>query len=254
MHHWNFGLMVFACIFGTALLGLYGRALLPANHLTDGSIGVIKLATGMVATMAAMLLGLLISSAKSSVDTLNAAVTHDAANVILLDRVLAQYGPQTLEIRTLLKKRVVMGIHIITSRDSGQLANLHSPEIYRSDASFQRELADLAPQSDLQRRLQAHAIDIADSAFALRELAALQTAKATPTPLLVTLVFWLCIVFGAFGLCEPPNMTIIAALFLGALSTTIAILLILQMNSPLDGLITISVTPLREALTLLGES
>jgi len=253
MHHSSIALIVFACVFGSAMFGLYGRTLVPEHHLSDDSISVVKLATGLIATMAALLLGLLISSAKSSVDTLNSEVTHDAANIILLDRVLAQYGPEAQEARVLLRQRVAKGIEIVASHDPAKLASLHSPEAYSRDAYFVRKLMELNPQNDLQRRLQTHAIEIANNSFALRELALLHTAGTTPTPLLVTLVFWLCIIFGAFGLFAPPNATITLALFLGALSTTIAIYLILEMNTPLEGLITISLTPLREALAVLGQ-
>ena len=253
MHHLSTALIIFACVFGSALFGMYGRRLLPEHHLSDNSISVVKLATGLVATMAALLLGLLISSAKSSLDTLNSEVTHDAANVILLDRVLAQYGPEAREARVLLKQRVATGIEIIASHDPAKLARLRSPEAYARDAYFERKLMQLNPQNDLQRQLQAHAIEIANTSFALRELALLQTVGSTPTPLLVTLVFWLCIIFGSFGLFSVPNATITLALFLGALSTTIAIFLILEMNTPLDGLITVSLTPLRETLVVLGQ-
>ena len=90
MNHISVALIIFTCVFCSALLGLYLRPLLPQHHLDDDSMGVVKLATGLIATMAALVLGLLISSAKNSFDMVNASVTHDAANVILLDRKLAQ--------------------------------------------------------------------------------------------------------------------------------------------------------------------
>jgi hypothetical protein len=253
MHHLSVALIVFACVFCSALLGLYIRTLLPENHLSDDSIGVVKLATGLIATLAALVLGLLISSAKTSFDTVNAEVTHDAASIILLDRVLAQYGPQAQEARALLKQRVAVGVEIIASRDPARLASLHSPEAYRRSESLQRKLMELTPQNDIQRQLQARAIEIADNVLAVRELGLLQAAGTTPTALLIALVLWLCIIFGAFGMFAAPNATVSIALFLGALSTSIAIFLILEMNTPLDGLITISLSPMREALNVLGE-
>ncbi|WP_207002397.1 bestrophin-like domain [Trinickia mobilis] len=253
MHHLSVALIVFACVFCSALVGLYLRTLLPEHHLSDDSIGVAKLVIGLIATMAALVLGLLISSAKSSFDTVNAEVTHDAADVILLDRVLAQYGPETQEIRGLLKHFVANGIQQIASGDPAQLATMHSPEALKRGEYLERKLVELSPQNDLQRRLQARAIDLADTAVAVRELGLLQASGSTPTPLLITLVLWLCIIFGAFGLFTPPNATVIIALFLGALSTSVAIFLILEMNTPLNGLVTISLSPMREALAVLGQ-
>ena len=132
MHHLSIAVIVFACVFGSALLGLYLHSLLPERHLSDESVGVIKLTIGLIATMAAIVLGLLISSAKSSFDTANAAVVRDATDIILLDRTLAQYGPETQEIRTLLKQFIARGIQKATSGDPDQLASMRSPDELRT--------------------------------------------------------------------------------------------------------------------------
>ncbi|HEX7907813.1 MAG TPA: hypothetical protein VF534_06950 [Paraburkholderia sp.] len=253
MHHLSVALIVFACIFSSALLGLYLRTRLPEHHLSDDSIGVVKLAIGLIATMAALVLGLLISSAKSSFDTVNAEVTHEAANVILLDRVLAQYGPETREIRGLLKQIVTTGLQQVASGDPSQQARMQSPEALKRGEYLERKLEELSPQNDLQRRLQARAIEMTGNAVAVRELGLLQAAGSTPTPLLITLVLWLCIIFGAFGLFTAPNATVTIALLLGALSTSGAIFLILEMNTPLEGLVKVSLSPMREALAVLGQ-
>jgi hypothetical protein len=207
----------------------------------------------LIATLAALVLGLLISSAKSSFDTANAAVVRDAAEIILLDRTLAQYGPETQEVRALLKQGVANGIQKVTSGDPDQLASMRSPAELRRGENIQRRLAELSPQSETQRRLQAHAIQIAGEVLAMRELALLQAAGSTPMPLLVTLVLWLCIIFGSFGLIASPNTTVATTFFLGAVSTSIAIFLILEMNTPFGGIIAVSLAPVREALTMLGQ-
>ena len=253
MHHLSIVVIVFACVFGSALLGLYLHALLPERHLSDESVGVIKLTIGLIATMAAIVLGLLISSAKSSFDTANAAVVRDATDIILLDRTLAQYGPETQEIRTLLQQFIARGIQKATSGDPDQLASMRSPEELRRGENIERRLAELSPHSEAQRRLQAGAIQIAGEGLAMRELALLQAAGSTPMPLLITLVLWLCIIFGSFGLFTSPNTTVTTTFFLGAVSTSIAIFLILEMNTPLGGTIAVSLAPLREALTMLGQ-
>jgi hypothetical protein len=253
VHHLSVALIAFACVFCSALLGLYLRTLLPEHHLGEDSIAVVKLATGLIATMAALVLGLLISSAKSTFDTVSAQVTHEAADVILLDRVLAQYGPETQEIRGLLKQIVAAGLQHVASADPAQLARMRSPEAIERGEYLERKLEELSPQNDMQRRLQARAIEMAGNAVAGRELGLLQAAGSTPTPVLIILVLWLCIIFGAFGLFTPPNATVTIALLLGALSTSGAIFLILEMNTPLEGLVTVSLSPMREALTVLGQ-
>ncbi|WP_459710647.1 bestrophin-like domain [Paraburkholderia sp. 2C] len=246
-------MIAFGCVFGSALLGLHIRTLLPGQHLSDDSIEVVKLATGLIATIAALVLGLLISSAKTSFDTVSAEVTHAAANIIILDRVLARYGPETQEIRGSLKQVLTTGVQKITSGDPAQLKDMYSAEAHQRGEYIERRLSELSPQNDSQRRLQARAIEMADTVLAVRELGLLQAVSATPPLLLAALVLWLCIIFGTFGLFTQLNGTVVTALCLGALSTSVAIFLILEMNSPLEGMITVSFAPMRAAIAILGQ-
>ncbi|HEY1234692.1 MAG TPA: hypothetical protein VGH22_15040 [Candidatus Binatia bacterium] len=103
-------LIVFACVFGGAMLGLLLRAVLPQHHLSKETQDIVKLGMGLVGTMAALVLGLLVASAKGSYDAQSAEVTQLAANVALLDRVLARYGAETKEMRAFLRAAVIRGI------------------------------------------------------------------------------------------------------------------------------------------------
>lgn len=251
--HLEIALIVFACVFSSALLGLYVRTILPEHHLSDESTGVLKLAVGLIATMAALVLGLLISSAKTSFDTVNGELVGNAASIILLDRVLAKYGPETKEVRDLLKQRVALAIETIASAEPAQIAKLRGIEALRRAESLQLKLEELSPRSDAQRQLQARAVQIANEALAARQLTMLQAVGSTPAPLLICLVLWLSIIFCAFGLFAPANVTVVVGLLLGALSTSGAIFLILEMNTPLAGVVTVSLAPMREALAMLGQ-
>ncbi len=86
-------LIAFACIFGGTLLGMFLRTILPGHHVSDESKDAVKLGTGVIATMAALVLALLIASAKGNYDTMSSDLRQASARVILLDRVMAQYGP-----------------------------------------------------------------------------------------------------------------------------------------------------------------
>ncbi|MBB5460289.1 hypothetical protein [Paraburkholderia sp. Cpub6] len=253
MTHLFITLIVFVCVFGSALFGLYLRGVLPAHHLSDDSIGVVKLATGLIATMAALVLGLLISSAKNSFDTLNSELVHNSANVISLDRALAHYGSQAQEIRDLLKKSYGQQVQMLASGDPSQRVILGGPKAVIRAEEVQRKLEDLSPTNAEQHQLQARAIQLADEILAVRWLALLQAESSTPIPLLIALVLWLSIIFGAFGLFAPFNGTVIATLFLGALSTSGAIFLIEEMSTPLDGMIGLSIAPMHAAFALLGQ-
>ncbi|MGW8461617.1 bestrophin-like domain [Pseudomonas sp. CLCA07] len=246
-------LIAFACVFGSALLGLYIQKLLPEHHLSDESIAVVKLATGLIATMAALVLGLLISSAKVTFETTSTELTVNAAKVFQFDRVLARYGPETQDIRAVLKRNYATVIELVASHDSATISQLDSPEaISRSDA-LRQQIDDLKPGNDSQRALKARAQQIADEVLAARWLTLLQAHGSIPVTLLIILVAWLSVIFGAFGVFAPNNGTVIAAFLTCALSASAAILLIQEMNRPLDGLIGVSVEPMRDTLSRLGQ-
>ena len=104
--------IVFACVFSSGLFGLFVRAFLPNHHLSDDSTGVVKLGTGLIATLAALVLGLLIASAKTSFDKIKDEVTQAAVKIVQLDRALAHYGPETKEARDLLRGAVASAIEL----------------------------------------------------------------------------------------------------------------------------------------------
>jgi hypothetical protein len=110
-------LILFACIFGPALLGLFLRGVLPEQHLRADSKDAVRLGMGMIATMAALVLGLLVASAKNFYDTQSSELTQLSANVILLDRLLARYGPETKEARDLLRGAVARALDLMWHRD-----------------------------------------------------------------------------------------------------------------------------------------
>jgi hypothetical protein len=152
-----------------------------------------------------------------------------------------------------LRRSFEQQIQILASGDPAQTARLGSAEAVARVEDLQRRLDDLSPATAKQHELQARAIQIADEIQSVRWLAILQAQGSTPIPLLIALVLWLSIIFGAFGLFAPFNGTVIATLFLGAVSTSGAIFLIEEMNTPLDGLIRLSLSPLRAALAILGQ-
>jgi hypothetical protein len=93
------GVISAACIFGGALIGLWLQRLLPKHHLNKESQDVMKLGAGVIATVTALVLGLLVSSAKSSFDAMNTRITQTSATIIIFDRTLAEYGPEAKNVR-----------------------------------------------------------------------------------------------------------------------------------------------------------
>lgn len=242
-------LTAFACVFGGALLGIVLRATLPPDHLSADSKDVVKLSMGLVATLSALVLGLLIASAKGSYDTQSNDLTEMSAKVVLLDRVLAHYGPETKETRNLLRAAVVgildqMGSNISSSR-------LKAPS-GGADVLLDK-IQELAPEDDRQRSLQAQALSIVLGLGQTRWLQDAQEVTSVSMPLLAVLVFWLTIIFISFGLFAPANGTVVSSLVVSALSVSAAIFLILELYTPYSGLIKVSSAPLRVALAHLGQ-
>jgi hypothetical protein len=245
--------IAFACIFGGALLGMFFRIVLPEHHLSADSKDVVKVGMGLIATMAALVLGLLTGSAKSSFDTQDAELKQMAANVILLDRTLAHYGPETKNIRDQIKRAITYKL-AMTWPEDGSAARTDLSETTPAVEGIEDAIRALSPQNEVQRALQSRELQISDSLLQTRWLMfGQQAGNAIQTPLLVVLVFWLAALFASFGLFAPRNATVIAVLCVSALSVSGAILLILEMNQPFQGLVKVSSAPLRYTLAHLGQ-
>lgn len=242
--------IVFACVFGGALLGIALRALLPTHHLTTESRDVVRLGMGLIATMSALVLGLVIASAKSSYDAQRNELTQLSANVILLDRAMAHYGGETKEARDLLRRTVVAVLARMWPEDGSPPA---PPHVFAGSETFFDQLQKLSPQNDAQRSIKAQALAISVDVARTRWLLIEQRGSSIPVPFLVVLVSWLTILFVSFGLFAPRNTTVTVTLLVCALSVSGAIFLILQLDRPFEGLIQISSAPLRNALMLLGQ-
>lgn len=253
MNHVVIAFIAFIVVFGSALACSYLGAVLPRHHLSDESTSVVKLATGLLATLAALVLGLLISSAKGSFDTTNGEIVRSAVDVVRLDRVLARYGPETHDIRDHLKRMTAASVALLASGDPVILERMTDPEAIARTEDFQRQVENLSPRNAAQSQLQAKALQIVDEVFTARWLALLQERSSIPIPLLVVLVLWLAIIFGTFGLFAPRNGTTVTVLFMGAVSAAGAIFMIMEMNTPLDGVIRVSLGPMRGALAILGQ-
>jgi hypothetical protein len=243
-------LVTLAVVFGGALLGMALRAILPENHLTGDSRDVVKLGMGLIATMAALVLGLLIASAKTSFDTQSAELTEMSSKMVLLDRILAHYGPDAQDARAVLRSSVAEALDSVSSNNAGGVVQYGSTV---SGEILYDKIQRLSPKDDAQRSIQSQALNIMIGLGQTRWLLAAQRSNSVSEPMLVVLVSWLTIIFISFGLFAPRNLTVIVSLLVSALSVSGAIFLILEMYSPYAGLIHVSAAPLRAALAHLGQ-
>jgi hypothetical protein len=225
--------IAFACVFGGALLGMFLRGVLPEHHQSADSKDVLKLLLGLIGTMAALVLGLLIATAESSYATRSSEFTQMSANIILFDRVLAHYGPETKDARALLQRSVARGLHRIQPENGAPPAKF-DPTAAGAEILYDK-IQQLTPQNDAQRSIQAQALTMAINLAQTRWLLFEQSGSSIPMPFLVVLVFWLSVIFTSFGFFAPRNATVVVALLLGALSVSAAIFLILELAQPFPG-------------------
>ena len=238
--------LIFVLTLGGILVGELLRRTLPKHHLSKDSQDVVRLGVGLIATIAALVLGLLIAAAKSSFDTQSTQVTQITADIILLDNLLAQYGPEGRPIRE--KIRSIIGPfadHLWREREA------RAAKPFEFDASSEKtylEIQALSPQNDLQRSLQTRAAQLSTDLVQTRLILFAESDNAIPTPFLAILVLWLIIIFASFSLFSALNATVFTCLSLFALSASCAIFLILELSHPFSGLMMISSAPLRHAL------
>jgi hypothetical protein len=239
--------VIFLLVLGGIYIGTALHRALPESHLSKETQDVVRLGAGVTATIAALVLGLLIGGAKSSFDTRSTQVKQLTANVILLDNLLAQYGPEA----TPLRKGLRSALNPIADRLWHEKI---TTEPFAANSEGERlyvAIYSLSPQNEIQRSLQARAVQVANDLAQTRLLLFVETGNQIPIPFLAILAFWLFVIFLSFSLFSDLNATALVFLCVFGLSASCAIYLILELNEPFSGLMMISDIPLRNALAPL---
>lgn len=242
--------IVFAVILGGTVLGMLLRSRLPEHHLSTESKEVIRLATALVATLSALVLGLLVASTRGSYEQTSGQISRMTVDAVVLDWLLAEYGPEATPLRRDLRQTIGAMADSIWRPDPRVAGPFHANGA--SESAYYK-IQELVPRDAVQRGLQARAIQVATDLAQTRLLLFAQPADAISTPFLMVLVLWLALIFTSFAIFAPPNGTVATVLFVCILSASSAIFLILEMGSPFDGLMRISSEPLRNALGPLTE-
>ena len=231
---------------GGIFLGTLLRRALPRHHLDEHVKDVVRLGVGLIATIAALVLGLLIAAAKGSFDTQTSHLRQITANLILLDNILSQYGPEARPVREQIRSTVgPFADRLWREKQAGQSGP------FETDGTAEQvhlKIQKLSPHDDVQRSLHSRAVQVSNDLAQVRFLLFVESENLIPIPFLAILAFWLMIIFTSFSLFSPLNVTVVTCLFLFALSAACAIFLILELSRPFTGLMSISSVPLRNAL------
>jgi hypothetical protein len=252
MSPWAVALIVAAIIIAGAAFGRDLRLRLPDHHLADETKDMVKIGIAFLTTLAALLLGLILSSAKGSFDSKSEELQAAATKIALLDHSLRQMGPAADPARSTLRVAVA-GWEAEVSRSDGAHA---LPAALREDAQGLKDVRDaiqaITPRDDTQRLAWSKSLQLLDDLEQIRSLAIRQTGSTMTVPLLVLVIFWLTLIAFAMNVFAPRNGTINALNVLSAISAASAIFLILEMDRPFGGLIRVSVAPVHEVLLQLS--
>jgi len=246
------GLLVFACTFGAALVAIFIGRRLPAHHAESDSRDVVKLVLGLVATLTALVLGLLISSTHTAYDAQQAELQQLSVHIYEIDRILAHFGQDATRERTELRRLVAADIARIWPAVGAGGAEYAPLSAQQEAERLVDGIGDLSPKTDQQRQGQSRALQLLASVGETRRLLVEQAQSGLSWPFLVVLMSWLSILFFGFGLFARFNATVVAALFVGSVSVAGAIFLIMGMSQPYGGWMQVSSAPLRAALAQMG--
>jgi len=238
--------IAFLFMFGGGAAGALLRKTLPQHHLAEDTKDLIRLGTGLIGTMAALVLGLLIGSANGAFSTQSSRVQRMTSDVILLDNLLAQYGPEARETRDLLRETVRPMVERIWRSPTSQTTRPFHATASGTDA-FTRVQA-LSPQTPLQQSLKGRAVEASVDLAQARLLLHTDDGSPIPFPFLVVLIFWLSIIFASFGMFSRFNPVAVGAVVIFAISAAGAIFLILELGQPFSGMMQIPSGPLLNAI------
>jgi len=245
-------LTAFVLSFGASLIAIVGRSRLPAHHLEGDSKDVLRLVLGLVTTLTALVLSLLISSGYAAYQVQQTEVQQLGVHVFQVYRSLAHFGPDTNDQRSQLRRVLADTIARVWPAD-GVEAIAYAPNLVSQEGEELFDVvANMSPQTELQRLAQSRALQLLEEVGETSHLLIAQSKGALSSPMLVALISWLTVLFFGFGLFSRLNATVVGALFVGALAVSGAIFLIIEMNHPYGGWIQVSSVPLRTVLAQMG--
>ena len=242
------GLVALAIIFSGAIVGMLFGRLLPAHHMDSDTRTTISVSTAVIGTMSALVIGLMVSSANTSFQARNAAVSRLSADIIQLDGLLRRYGPEAEPVRQALQQYTAMKADDLIPAGGGRLANTDNPASLGALVQVEDLILALKTTDTRQHALVEQANQLVSDIVAARWLLIQQNDSKVPLPFLVMIVMWLTILFVSFGLFTPRNPTAIIVLFLCAFALFGAVKATLDMYTPFGGAVRLSGFPLRVSI------
>jgi hypothetical protein len=241
-------------VFGSGIAGLLVQKLLPDEHKSDASRGLLEQVAGLVTLLLALVLGTVTGVSFSYFNTQRTELEAFSAQVLQLDASLAQYGPETQPARAGLKDEIIRGYEVFWGGGdvdptaltvASPLAHLRTMNAY---------LDTLEPKTETQKQALAKAREFVWSTTQSRLLMSLQVAsRPVSWPLMAVLLFWSVALFFMFGVLSRINATVVTALGFAAFSVAGAMFLILELARPYTGVHRVSPSAVQETIEFLDK-
>lgn len=246
------GLVVFGCLFGAAMLALWLHPKLPAECRGRDTHEVVKLSIGMIVVMSSLVLGLMTASLKKSFDDVDTEIHRLGTQLLVLNRTLVAYGPDADAARALLRSYAE---HVLQAAwpENGAKPALDDEGTAGILGQLDEAIQGLQPSNAHLRRVANQAGAQLRSLFAQHWTIVGQSYSQVSSPFLIILVFWLTLCFASFGYNAPRNRIVVVTLVLAAASISAAIFLIVDLDTPFDGVVRISRAPVATALAHMNQ-
>jgi hypothetical protein len=237
-----------ACVFAGGMVGLQLHRVLPDAHLTKETQDVVRLGTGMLSVLASLVLGLLISTAKTTYDTTDRSMRAFAADLILLDETLRDYGDDARIPRGLLRDYTLRAREDHWPSAADKAVDIDNDRTGRVLERVREQIRALKPVDGGQTWLMGEALKINSSLLQQRWLLIEQEGPTVRPLVLGILVSWIFFIFTSFGLNAPRHATVLAAFAVCSLAIGCAVFLIMELDDPFAGALRVSSQPMDNAL------
>jgi hypothetical protein len=244
------GLIAFCSIACAASLGFYiGRNFLPGDSHSEQTQKTVQSVMTNVGILSALVLGLLVASAKTNFDTTTTEVEQFATNLSLLDRDLVRLGSESAALRNSLRDFTAKMLALTWPTEYGASSAVRGVEAGQTLDGMQEQLRLSQEQTaQPQPASAASALQLLGELKRTSRLLALQQTIRTPRPFLAVVIFWLSMSYLSYAIFAPLNRTVIGAMIISAISVSIALNIIIDMDRPFVGLVKVSSIPVRQAL------
>src|SRR5262249_34508294 len=200
---------------------------------------IVSVSMAMVATISALVLGLLISNANSSFSALGGEVTTLSAQILRLDRILHRYGSDADSARQTLFQYASQKTADLFPENPRDV-HLSNPSTYQLLQQLEDEMLELKPADARDQWWLGQAMTLAGKIGDARWLMSQQVGQGTPKAFVGLLAFWLTSLFVSFGLFAPRNVTTALFLTLCAMAVAGAVGMILEFEKGFGALVHIS--------------